>query len=121
MADIFGSNYQLEWVNDPAEQAAKGSRNAHIKCQLDDASGIAAADVVYLHKLQNKAVFLGSEALVGTLGAGGFEAIDQDGNSTPIAVGDELDGQVEGGLDIVLIADGATSASVKVLLKYLMD
>ena len=121
MADIFGSNYEKEWVLDPAEQAVKGSRNAHIKCQLEEASGIAAADVIYLHKLQNKAVFLGIDSLVGALGAGGLSAIDKDGNSSAVAVGDELDGQIEGGLDIVLTADGATAASIKVLLKYLMD
>ena len=121
MADIYGSNYEKEWVLDPSEQAAKGSRNAHIKCQLEEASGIAAADEVYLHKLQNKAVFLGLEDLVGASGAGGLTAVDKDGNSVAIAVGDELDGQIDGGLDIILTADGATSASIKVLLKFLMD
>lgn len=121
MANIFGSNYEKEWVLDPSEQADKGSRNSHEKCQLESASGIAAADVVYLYKLQQKATLTSVSALVGTLGAGGLEAIDQDGNSTSISVGDEIDGQVEGGLDIVLIADGATSASLKVLLKFLMD
>lgn len=121
MADVYGVNYEKEWINDPAEQAAKGTRNAHIKHQLESASGIGAADKVYLCRLQADAVYLGVEALVGTLGAGGVEAIDQDGNATTLTIGDEVNGQVEGGLDIVLTADGATSATIKVLVKFLMD
>ena len=84
-------------------------------------SGVAAADKLYICKIQHFSVFLGLEALVGTLGAGAVEAIDKDGNATVLAVGDEVDGQIEGGLDIVLTADGATSASVKLLAKFLMD
>jgi len=121
MAVIYGVNYEKEWVKDPAEQAAKGTRNAHIKCQLEEVVGISAADEVYLCKLQVDATYLGSEDLVGASGAGGISAIDKDGNSVAVAVGDVLNGQIEGGLDIVLLADGATSASVKVLLKFLMD
>lgn len=121
MANIYGSNYQKEWINDPSEQASKGTRNAHLKCQLEDASGISAGDLVYLFKLQAKAVLVEASALVGTLGAGGLQVIDKDGNASAVAVGDELDGQVEGGLDVVLVADAGTSASVKVLVKLLMD
>lgn len=121
MADVYGSNYEKEWILDPSEQAAKGSRNAHLKYQLEDFSGVAAADKLYICKIQHFSVFLGLESLVGALGAGAVEAIDKDGNATAIAVGDEVDGQIEGGLDIVLTADGATSATLKLVAKFLMD
>lgn len=121
MANLYGVNYEKEWVLDPAEQAAKGTRNASMRIQLEEVDGIAAADVLYLHRLQNKATFLGLESLVGALGAGAVKAIDKDGNETVLAVGDEVDGQVDGGLDIVLVADGATAATIKVLVKFLMD
>jgi hypothetical protein len=121
MADVFGVNYEKEWINDPAEQADKGSRNASEKCQLEKLSGINDTDKLYLYKLQNIAVLTDISALVGALGAGDLEAIDQDGNATVIEIGDEIDGQIEGGLDIVLTADGATSSELTVLLKFLMD
>lgn len=121
MADVYGVNYEKEWVNDPAEQAAKGTRNAHIKNQYEELSGVAAADVLYLCKLQEKARFLGLEALNCALGAGDVKAIDKDGNETVLAAGDEVDGQVEGGLDIVLVADGATDAALKLLVRFLKD
>jgi hypothetical protein len=121
MADLYGSNYNKEWIADPSEAADKGSQNAKINCFLDEVTGIAATDKLYLCKIQTLATFLGLEALVGTIGAGALEAIDKDGNATAINTGDLLDGGIEGGLDIVLTADGATSATLKVLVKTLKD
>lgn len=121
MAVVYGDNYEKEWINDPSEKADKGTRNASIKCQFDSFAGVANGDDLYIFKLENKAKFLGKSALVGTLGAGDLKSIDKDGNETVIAVGDDLDGQVEGGLIIALEADAGTSASVDVLLQFLMD
>jgi len=45
MAVIYGVNYEKEWVKDPAEQAAKGTRNAHIKCQLEEVVGISTVQL----------------------------------------------------------------------------
>lgn len=121
MATVYGENYQKEWIDDPARQAEKGSRNARTINQYEEASGIVSGDEVVLCKIQYRARFLGVESLVGALGAGGVAAVDKDGNSTALAAGDLLDGHIDGGLDIVLTADGATAAAIKVLVKFLMD
>lgn len=122
MADIYGVNYEKEWVLDPSEQAAKGTRNAHLKCQLEEASGISAGDDVYLCKIQADAILVEVSEIAGAaLGAGGLKVKDKDGNETVVVAGDSINGQVDGGLDLILVADGATAASLKVLVKLLMD
>lgn len=120
MAIVNGVSYQKEWVNDPSEQADKGTTNARTVNVYEEASGIASGDVVKLYKLQHGARFIGVEALVGTLGAS-LRATDKNGASVALVAGDFVDGQVEGGLDIELLAAGPTSASLKVLIKFLMD
>jgi hypothetical protein len=121
MAIINGSNYEKEWVLDPAEQADKGTRASYVRSYYDDFTGVAAADELYICRLQNDARLVSIESLSGTLGAGALNAIDKDGNATPIVAGDLVNGQVEGGLDIVLTADGATSADLDILVRWLMD
>jgi len=80
MAVINGSNYEKEWVLDPSEQADKGTRASYVRSYYDQFTGVAAADELYILKLQNDARFKGIEALVGALGAGALEARDKDGN-----------------------------------------
>lgn len=121
MANIYSSEYTQEFLTEPSQQAPKGTQNAPIKCFLGSATTVASADVVYLCKLQHKAVFLGLESVVGALGAGAVQAIDNKGTVTAIAKGDEVNGQVEGGVSICLVADGTTAATLKVLVKFLMD
>lgn len=122
MANVYGSNYQKEWISDPSEQADKGTQNARIVCFYDEAAPVAAADVVYICKIQHQARLLSVEDTLGAaLGAGGLQLLDKDGNSSAVVAGDLIDGQVEGGLDLVLIADGATAPSLNLLAKFLMD
>lgn len=121
MANKYGTEYTKEWINDPAEQADKGTRNAHIKAFYETFPTVANTDVLYICKLQHRAYFLGLESLDGALGSGDVKVIDKDGDETTIVPGDLVDGQVEGGLDLVLIADGTTAASLKLLAKFLMD
>lgn len=122
MADVYGSNYQKEWVDEPAVQADPGTRNARILCFYDEFTGIADTNDVHICKIQNKARFIGIEALDGgTLGDGALNAVDKDGNATAISEGDMLDGEVDGGLKIVQVADATTSAALKLIVKFLMD
>jgi hypothetical protein len=122
MANVYGSNYQKEWINEPSEQADKGSSNASIKCFYDEAAGVAAADLVYICKIQHSVRLLSVTDVAGAaLGAGGLTVVDKDGNSTAVSAGDSIDGQVDGGLDLILTADGATAANLKLLAQFLMD
>jgi len=121
MALKYGVNFEKECILDPSEQADKGTQNAHIKCVYDEASSVANGDEVVLFKLQHYARFVSIQALDGALGAGDLKAVDKDGNETVIAAGDLINGQIEGGLNIVLEADALTSASLKVLIQFLMD
>jgi len=121
MANNYGLNYNKEWQLDPAEQADKGTRNVCPKINLEEFSGVVAADVLYICKIQHIVRFVKIEALVGLLGAGALELIDKDGNVSAVAAGDLIDGAIEGGYDLVLTADGTTSAALKVLVTFLMD
>lgn len=121
MANKLGTNYTLEWATEPQLKAAKATRNAAVKGSLDSFTGVAAADVLFICKLQQNGIFLGLEEVVGTLGAGAVKAIDKAGNETTIVKGDVVNGQKDGGLDIVLVADAGTSAAVTILAKFLMD
>ena len=121
MANKYGVNYTKEFIQEPSEKAAKATRNAPIKCNFEEVTGVASGDEVFLCKLNHKAIFLGLESIVGALGAGDVKIVDKAGNETVIAKGDLVNGQVEGGVSVVLVADGTTAASLKVLVKFLMD
>ncbi len=121
MANNYGLNYNKEWILDPSEQADKGTRNVCPKLNLEEFSAVVAADKLFICKIQHICTLIKVEALVGLLGAGSLEIIDKDGNATGVAVGDVIDGAIEGGYDLVLTADGATSAALKVLVTFLMD
>jgi len=121
MANIYGDNYAKEWISDPSEQADKASRNACVKSFYEEASGISAADEIFICKIQHLVRFISLEAVVGALGAGALNVVDNAGNSTAVTAGDLIDGQIEGGLDLILTADGATSAALSALVKVLLD
>lgn len=116
MANKYGLNYNLEWIVDPSQKAAKGTRTAAPKYFYEEFTGVASGDVLFIFKLQTKGRFLGLDSLVGALGAGAVKA-----GGVTIAVGDLVDGTVAGGLDITLTADGTTAAAPKLVAKFLMD
>ena len=118
MANKYDAGYTKEWINDPAEQADAGTQKNKITATLAEFPVVASADVLYIEKLQHKGYFLGLESLVGALGAGAVQAIDKDANVTVLAKGDIVNGQIEGGLNIVLVADGASAAAIKLLCKW---
>lgn len=121
MANVYGVNYQKEWRNEPSQKAAKGVRNAAIKANYEEFTGVASADVLYICKFHTNVKFLGLEGVTGTIGAGAVKVISPDGSEVTLAKGDTINGQVEGGVDLVLVADGTTSAALKVLAKFLAD
>lgn len=121
MANVYGENYTKEWINDPAEQADKGTSNVTLKGFYEEITGIADTDSVFICKIQHRVRFLELESIVGALGAGALRVIDKDGNATAVAAGDLIDGAIEGGLDLVLTADGTTAATLKVFVRLLQD
>jgi hypothetical protein len=122
MASKYGSNYTLEWINDPSEQAERGSSNASVQGFYDEVAAVADGDDVFLCKIQHVMRFLGLESIVGDLGAGDVKIVDKDGNETVVVAGDLIDpALVEGGYDLVLEADADTDAALKFYAKFLMD
>jgi len=121
MAKVYGENYAKEWVNEPAEQADKGTRNCNIKASYEKAVGLVNTSEFLICKIQHIVRFVELEILVGTRGAGDLEIIDKDGNATAVTSGMLIDGAIEGGYDLVLTADAATTGTLEVLAKFLMD
>lgn len=122
MANNLGVNYTKEWSDEPSQKAAKATRNAALKYFVDDFSAVADTNKCYICKLEGvSGIFLGIDALVGTKGAGAAQAIDKDGNVTALAVGDTVDGKVDGGLIIAQVADATSSATLMLAAKFLLD
>jgi hypothetical protein len=51
MADIYGSNYQKEYIDSPKQFADIGEYNGKLRCMFDSFSGASGGDVVYFGKL----------------------------------------------------------------------
>ena len=102
MANVYGANYEKEWIKDPSEQADKGTRNACYRVNFEEFTGAAAADKLFICKIQHIVRFVKIESLVGVLGSGSLEIVDKDGNATAVVVGDLIDGAIEGGYDLIL-------------------
>lgn len=106
MADIYGSNYQKEFINEPKEAANPGEYAGKQRVAIDEFSGAAGGDDVYMAKLQKGAFILG----FGNIGAG----------TTPVfnvSVGDKLSDST----DIICTLDGDAAASGKIWVEYSLD
>jgi len=106
MADIYGSNYQKEFINEPSEAAAIGEYNGKQRVAIDSFSGAAGSDDVYFAKLPAGAFILA----FGNIGAG-------TAPSFSVSVGDKLSQST----DLVCTLDGDASASGKIWVEYSLD
>jgi len=106
MADIFGSNYTKEYINDPSEAANVGDYNGKQRVAIDTFSGASVADVVYCAKLPAGAFILNLS--------------DIGGGTTPVfnvAIGDKLS------VDTIITCtlDTGASASGTIWIEYSLD
>jgi hypothetical protein len=106
MADIYGSNYQKEFINEPKEAANVGEYNGKQRVAIDSFSGAAGGDDVYCAKLPANAFILNLSAI----GAGTSPVFN-------VAVGDKLSSEQ----DIVCTLDGDAAASGKIWVEYSLD
>lgn len=106
MADVFGSNYQKEFINVPSEQGAIGEMGGKKKVSFDSFSGAAGSDDVYFGKLQAGARILA----VNHIGAGTSPAFN-------VTVGDKLSAEQ----DLICTLDVDAAASGSCWVEYLLD
>ena len=106
MADINGSNYNLEFVAEPSQQAAIGEYGGRKKIMYDEFSGAAGGDVVFFGKIPAGARILDLK----NIGAGTAPVFN-------IAVGDKIASLQ----DITCTLDGDASAAGSVWVEYILD
>lgn len=106
MADIFGSNYSKEFIQEPSQAAAVGEYNGKQRVAIDEFSGAAGGDDVYMAKLPLNAFILN----LSHIGAGTAPTFN-------VAVGDKLSAET----DIICTLDGDASASGKIWVEYSLD
>lgn len=102
MADIYGSNYQKEYIDSPKQFAEIGEYNGKLRCMFDSFSGAAGGDVLYFGKLP-----------------AGARVIDVKGSglgTAPVfshALGDKLSAKADA--TVTLDADAAASGFALIL------
>jgi hypothetical protein len=106
MADVYGSNYNKEFIQVPSEQAAIGEYGGRKKVMFDTFSGASGSDDVYFGKIPAGARVL---------------AITESGGGTAptfnIAVGDKISSET----DLICSLDADASASGFCFAEYLLD
>jgi hypothetical protein len=106
MANIYGSNYQKEFINEPKEAANVGEYNGKQRVAIDEFSGAAGSDDVYFAKLPANAFILN----LTVIGGGTAPTFN-------VAIGDKLSAEQE----IICSLDADASASGKCWVEYSLD
>lgn len=106
MADIYGSNYDKEFIQDPSQPANIGEYGGRKKVMFDEFSGAAGLDDVYFGKVPAGARILA----LNEIGGGTAPSFN-------ISVGDKI--SVETDLICSLDADAAASGSC--WCEYILD
>lgn len=106
MANIYGSNYNKEFIASPKQFAEVGEYNGKVRCMFDSFSGAAGGDVLYFGKLP-----------------AGARVIDVKGSglgTAPVfshALGDKLSAKE----DITVTLDGDAAANGFALVLYVTE
>ena len=106
MADVFGSNYQKEFINVPSEQGAIGEMGGRKKVMFDEFSGAAGLDDVYFGKIPAGARVLA----VNEIGGGTAPTFN-------VAAGDKISAEQ----DLICTLDADAAASGSCWVEYLLD
>ena len=107
MADIYGSNYQKEFVDVPSDQAAPGEYGGRVKCMYDSYAGATpGADNVYLGKIPSGARIL---------------RLSHVGGGTAPTWSVALDDKLTAEADLILTLDGDGAASGYGFCEYVLD
>jgi hypothetical protein len=106
MANIFGSNYTKEFINDPSEPANIGEYNGKVRAMIDSFSGAVAADDVYFGKIPAGAIILSLSAI----GGGASPTFN-------VAVGDKITAEQ----DLICTLDAGALASGKCICQYVLE
>jgi hypothetical protein len=110
MADIYGSNYQLEYVDVPSQQGAPGESGGRVKCMYDAWTGATpGADDVYLGKIPGGARILRISDIAGAAGSGTYSLAP----GAKVPAGDPV--------DLVLTTAGDSAAAGAVFCEYILD
>jgi hypothetical protein len=106
MADVYGSNYQKEFVNIPSEQGAIGEMGGKVKAAFDSFSGASGGDDVYFGKIPAGARILS----LNEIGGGTAPSFN-------VAVGDKISSEQ----DLICTLDADAAASGSCWVEYLLD
>lgn len=106
MANVYGSNYDKEFIQDPSSPANIGEYGGKVKVMLDSFSGAVAADDVYFGKIPAGALILSISAI----GAGTAPTFN-------VAVGDKISAEQ----DLICTLDGDTTPAGKCFCQYVLD
>lgn len=106
MADIFGSNYSKEYIQEPKQAANVGEIAGKARVAYDEFSGAAGLDDVYFGKLQKGAIILDIQVI----GGGTAPTFN-------VAIGDKLSADS----DLICTLDADAAASGKCWVLYSLD
>lgn len=106
MADIYGSNYNKEYIKEPKEAANVGEIAGKVRLILDEFSGASGGDDVYFGKLQKGAIILS----IASSGTGTTPSFN-------VAEGDKLSADT----DLICTLDVDAAASGKCWIQYSLD
>jgi len=106
MANIYGSNYQKEFINEPKEAANVGEYAGKQRVAIDSFSGAAGSDDVYCAKLP-----AGSFVLAASVIGGGTAP------TFNVAAGDKMVAETE----VICTLDADAAADGKCWIEYSLD
>jgi hypothetical protein len=106
MANIYGSNYQKEFINEPKEAANVGEYAGKQRIAIDEFSGASGGDDVYMAKLPAGSFIIAFNHI----GGGTAPTLN-------VSVGDKLSSEQ----DIICTLDGDAAASGKIWVEYSLD
>lgn len=106
MANIYGDNYNKEFILDPSQPANIGEYGGKKKVMFDRFSGAAGGDDVYFGKLPIGALVLN----ISHIGGGTAPVFS-------VAVGDKVSVET----DLICTLDGDAAASGLIFCEYILD
>lgn len=106
MADVYGSNYDKEFIQDPKQPANIGEFGGRKKVMFDEFSGAAGGDDVYYGKIPAGARVLA----LSNIGAGTAPSFN-------VAVGDKITSES----DLICTLDVDAAASGSIWCEYILD
>jgi hypothetical protein len=106
MANVYGSNYSKEYIQDPKQAANVGEVAGKVRVIYDEFSGASGSDDVYFGKLQAGALILSVNEIGGGTAA-----------SFNVAVGDKLTAET----DLICSLDADADAAGQCWIEYALD